>query len=108
MSAYEILDRGGEGLAAPAQVYRALDKLVALGLVHRLESRNRFIACDQAHDAPAPPVAFFICERYDRVIELAAPRLEEDMRAKAEDLGFRLDALHFEAVGACSRCRAES
>ena len=108
MTAYEILDRGaGGGLAAPPQVYRALDKLVGLGLVHRLESRNRFIACDQAHDGGAPPVAFFICGRCDRVIELPAPALEKDMRSKADGLGFRLDALHFEAVGACSRCRAD-
>lgn len=108
MTAYEILGRGaGGGLAAPPQVYRALDKLVALGLVHRLESRNRFIACDQAHDSRAPPVAFFICGRCDRVIELSALALEEDMRAKADGLGFRLDALHVEAVGTCSRCRGD-
>ena len=37
MSAYTILDElRGEGLRAPLQVYRALEKLVEFGLVHRL------------------------------------------------------------------------
>ncbi|HSM41507.1 MAG TPA: transcriptional repressor, partial [Afifellaceae bacterium] len=46
LSAYDILDRlRDKGFRAPLQVYRALDKLLALGLVHRLESLNAFIAC---------------------------------------------------------------
>jgi len=50
MSAYQILDSlKAHGLNAPLQVYRALDKLVHLGLVHRLESINAFVACQQ-HD----------------------------------------------------------
>ena len=39
LSAYTILDELREhGFRAPLQVYRALEKLVELGLVHRLES----------------------------------------------------------------------
>ena len=46
ISAYTILDRLREhGFRAPLQVYRALDKLLEAGLVHRLESLNAFVAC---------------------------------------------------------------
>ena len=46
ISAYTILDRlRDHGFRAPLQVYRALDKLVEAGLVHRLESLNAFVAC---------------------------------------------------------------
>ena len=46
LSAYTILDElRDDGFRAPLQVYRALEKLVELGLVHRLESLNAFVAC---------------------------------------------------------------
>ncbi|MCS6758506.1 MAG: transcriptional repressor, partial [Candidatus Devosia euplotis] len=39
LSAYQLLDAlRADGLRAPLQVYRALDKLVERGLAHRLES----------------------------------------------------------------------
>ncbi|GAF76572.1 unnamed protein product, partial [marine sediment metagenome] len=46
LSAYRILDLDcvrDAGLKAPLTIYRALDKLVALGLVHRIESLNAFV-----------------------------------------------------------------
>jgi Fur family transcriptional regulator, zinc uptake regulator len=46
MSAYTLLDElRGDGFKAPLQVYRALDKLVAQGRVHRLDSISAFVAC---------------------------------------------------------------
>ena len=42
-SAYALLDQlRGDGMRAPQQVYRALDKLIAYGLVHRVASLNAF------------------------------------------------------------------
>src|SRR5688572_13050314 len=52
IGAYEVLDRmarRGERLA-PISVYRAIDALVAAGIVHRFESRNAFFACHAGHD----------------------------------------------------------
>lgn len=41
LGAYALLDQlKGSNFKAPLQVYRALDKLVELGMVHRLESLN--------------------------------------------------------------------
>ena len=38
-TAYSLLEQLKEhGLKAPPQIYRALDKLLALGLIHKLES----------------------------------------------------------------------
>ena len=48
LSAYQILyDLNDHGFRGPTQVYRVLDKLLELGLVHRLESMNAFVACQQ-------------------------------------------------------------
>ncbi|HST67704.1 MAG TPA: ATP-binding cassette domain-containing protein, partial [Mycobacteriales bacterium] len=46
---------------APITIYRALDFLREQGLVHRIESRNAFIACVHNHDS-GDPVVFLICE----------------------------------------------
>src|SRR5262245_54436437 len=58
LGAYEIIDRlapkGREGLGprpAPITAYRALEFLRENGLVHRIESRNAFIACVHNHAA---------------------------------------------------------
>ena len=46
LGAYEIIERlGRHGRPAPITVYRALDFLRDNGLVHRIESRNAFVAC---------------------------------------------------------------
>ena len=51
LGAYEIIDlvaaRGPR--PAPITIYRALDFLTAQGLVHRIESRNAFLACINNH-----------------------------------------------------------
>ena len=50
--AYEIIDRMTVYGARPAPItiYRALDFLLAHGLVHKIESRNAYVACSHAHD----------------------------------------------------------
>jgi hypothetical protein len=58
---YEIIERlAHRGRLAPITVYRALDFLRDNGLVHRIESRNAFVACVH-HHADGDPVVFLIC-----------------------------------------------
>lgn len=46
LSAYALLARLREqGFNAPTQVYRALDRLLEQGIVHRLESMNAYVSC---------------------------------------------------------------
>src|SRR5258707_13480562 len=70
LGAYEIMERlAPQGpRPAPITVYRALEFLRANSLVHRIESRNAFIACVHNH-AAADPVVFLICERCGSVGE---------------------------------------
>ena len=64
LGAYEIIEELAKSNSRPAPitVYRALDFLMENGLVHRIESRNAFLACAHDHDEAAM-VAFLICER---------------------------------------------
>ena len=46
LKAYTILfNVQKRGIKAPPQVYRALDKLVQTGKIHKIESKNAFVAC---------------------------------------------------------------
>lgn len=75
-SAYTLLDQLREhGFRAPLQVYRALEKLIDMGLVHRLECLNSFVACahphEHAHGHKHGIIAFAICENCGQVDEFS-------------------------------------
>ena len=71
MSAYMILDQlRDSGFRAPLQVYRALEKLIGMGRVHRLESLNAFIACSHMSCEKGGATAFVICDRCENVQEM--------------------------------------
>ena len=68
LGAYEIIERLAPNSAgkvgprpAPITAYRALEFLRENGRVHRIESRNAFIACVHNHPDGAL-VVFLICE----------------------------------------------
>ena len=68
IGAYEVLDRlaaRGERLA-PISVYRAIDALVAAGIVHRFESRNAFFACHAGHEQRQLVLACEACGAWRR------------------------------------------
>ena len=107
LSAYGILDRvRDEGIKAPLQIYRALDKLVELGLAHRLESLNAFVACAHAHDHHEGLAAFAICESCGRVEEFADDVVEERLTAWSEGTGFAAERTTIEIRGHCRVCVA--
>lgn len=107
LSAYTILDRlRGEGLRAPLQVYRALDKLVDLGLAHRLESLNAFVACAHPHCHRTGLVAFAICETCGQVSEFSDDVVRGRLEAWADAEGFAPTRTVMEMRGQCRACRA--
>ena len=102
--AYDIIDRMAEHGARPAPitVYRALDFLLAHGLVHKIESRNAFIACSHAHDGE--PAALLICEQCGLVAELDASETVDDLNRKATAQGFTPSRAVVELTGRCAYC----
>ena len=89
LSAYAILDDLREhGIRAPLQIYRALDKLLELGLVHRLESLNSFVACQHPDCDTRATMVFAICSKCSGVSELAGEHLEAELKTLAETDGF--------------------
>jgi Fur family transcriptional regulator, zinc uptake regulator len=113
LGAYEIMDRaastGGRlaasgGRPAPITIYRALDFLRDNGLVHRIESRNAFVACVNNH-ATGDLVVFLICEHCGAVGEAASAAVADQLKAAARAAGFTPKAPVIEIGGVCAHCR---
>jgi Fur family transcriptional regulator, zinc uptake regulator len=106
LGAYEIIDALAKSMPRPAPitVYRALDFLMANGLVHRIESRNAFLACAHDHDAAAM-VAFLICERCGSVGEIPAATMAQSLGAAARATGFAPKLSVVEITGTCAHCQ---
>lgn len=108
MSAYAILDGlRDDGFRAPLQVYRALDKLVAGGLVHKLESLNAFVACAHPQEKCGEHglTGFAICNTCGSVIEFHHHKLEHDLEHFLSDKGFKPEKTVVEIRGKCANCR---
>ena len=105
LGAYEIIDRlASKGpRPAPITAYRALEFLRENGLVHRIESRNAFIACVHNHAAGAL-VVFLICERCGAVGEASSAEVTATLTSAARAAGFTPKSPVIEVTGVCTHC----
>jgi Fur family zinc uptake transcriptional regulator len=106
LGAYEIIDELAKTMARPAPItiYRALDFLMENGLVHRIESRNAFLACAHNHDETSV-VAFLICESCGSVGEISAASLARSFNEAARSTGFAPKLSVVEITGTCAHCQ---
>ncbi len=106
LGAYEIIEELAKVAPRPAPitVYRALEFLIANGLVHRIESRNAFLACAHDHEQTAL-VAFLICESCGAVGEVPAAPIAESLKSAAAASGFLPKMSVVEITGLCAHCQ---
>lgn len=109
LGAYEIIEgvAGRHKRPAPMTVYRVLDFLREIGLVHRIESRNAFLACVHQHGDRATTV-FFICDTCGEAGEAVLPGVSDSLEASARGAGFTPRAAMVEVSGTCARCAAKA
>ena len=107
LGAYEIIDvlAAHGGRPAPITIYRALDFLRDNELVHRIESRNAFIACVHNHDS-SDPVVFLICEKCGAVGEAASAAVADTIKSASRAAGFVPKTPVIEIPGICAHCKA--
>ena len=105
MSAYMILDQlRDSGFWAPLQIYRALEKLIGMGRVHRLESLNAFIACNHMSCEKGGATAFVICDRCENVQEVCDESVSLFLVALTQKAKFRASKSSIELHGVCDAC----
>ena len=110
VGAYDLLarlNRGG-GKVAPIAVYRALDFLMAQGLVHRIASLNAYLGCahlDQKSAGHDHAAQFLICKGCGTAAELESPALRRALEKAVSDRGFTIDQQIVEISGLCPHCK---
>jgi len=103
LGAYALLDElRDHGFKAPPQVYRALDQLIGLGLVHRLESLNAWTICCGNHHKDTP--VFAICDDCGTVTEHFDTQLSLGISSLSKRNGFVPDRSIIEIHGQCDKC----
>ena len=105
LKAYSILfNVQKKGIKAPLQVYRALDKLVEIGKIHKVESRNAFIACKSSSCEISKATAFSICNKCENVSEINNPKLSKYLTNFEDDTGMKYSKYNLEFFGLCKKC----
>nr|WP_233160520.1 Fur family transcriptional regulator [Aquitalea sp. ASV11] len=107
LTAYALLDRLREqGFKAPAQVYRALERLAEHDLVHRLESLNAYVSCAHPGCCQHDFRAFAICDSCGHVDEFADLELQRCLANWVKNNAFTLHKSIIELHGECTTCHA--
>ncbi|OPB29999.1 transcriptional regulator [Bartonella sp. WD12.1] len=105
LTAYAILDRlREEGFRAPLQVYRALERLIQLKSIHRLESVNAFMACSYPENCQHELTIFTICVKCGKVNEVQEQAIMHGVHKMTQDTGFQAHRSTLEVQGTCKEC----
>lgn len=103
--AYDLLaNLDGEGAPKPPTVYRALDFLQDVGLAHKIESLNAYVACGHANHSHS--AVFLICDICGGAEELHAVTTAEALTSETASAKFSMDRAVIEAHGRCRKCAA--
>lgn len=100
MTAYEVLDSlAGVGSVSPPTAYRALEFLIHLGFVKRVESLNAYLALDRGpSDLPVP---LFVCEACGQAEEVDAPEAVRELMQSVADQSLGAQHASLEIRGDC-------
>ena len=106
LKAYSILyNVQKKGIKAPLQVYRALDKLLELGKIHKIESKNAFVACKNSNCEITKATAFSICEKCEKVTEINNSKLSNYLSDFKDTTGMKYNKYNLEFFGICKKCK---
>ena len=94
--------------AKPPTIYRALEFLCRLGLVHKIESDSSYFVCSHHHhcEAETHVPLVMICKKCGKVFEDHISALEDIMSKAATLRGFNIQKMMIEAHGICAECIA--
>lgn len=112
LGAYTLIDMLADSeqrRVAPPTVYRALEFLLALGLIHRINSLNAYVGCTnpQSHQNSAQTSTnyFFICTQCSNSQEIIKYSLANNINHACEEVDFLPQQQWLEVTGLCKQCQ---
>jgi len=110
LSAYELTDQFNKVMDVPIlamSVYRILDFLESVNLVHRLKSENKFMACNHVDDSSQHQLSMFlICSSCNKVTEVNdVDNTVKSLFSQLELTGFSPSGSQLEISGLCCQCK---
>ena len=106
LKAYSILfNVQKKGIKAPPQIYRALDKLIKIGKIHKIESKNAFVACRNSNCEISKATAFSSCESCEKVDEISDKSLSKYLSGYSDKKGMKFKKFNLEFFGLCKKCK---
>lgn len=104
LGAYDLIEMVSQSgkRTAPPTIYRALEFLQSLGLIHRLSTLNAFIGCsvqEEHHEG-----CFLICTECNNVEEMNASDTCAQLKHKVAPSGFTVNQTQIEVSGICAQC----
>ena len=104
VGAYSLLDdlRKDGHSAAPPTVYRALDFLLENGLIHRLATKNTYLAC--AHPQNQHEGLFLVCSLCGETQEVHNSGVIDSINRSAGKHDFKVEHATVEVAGVCHVC----
>ena len=106
LKAYSILfNVQKKGINAPQQIYRALDKLIEIGKIHKIESKNAFVACTNSNCDISKATAFSICDSCEMVDEISDAKLTKYLSNFNDKKGTKYKRFNLEFFGLCKKCK---
>jgi Fur family transcriptional regulator, ferric uptake regulator len=108
LSAIEIEDRlrGGDRTVARASIYRVLDELNRLDLVHRIEIGHGMARFEAAHTEPERHHDHLVCDECGDIIPFRDDDLERAIRRAARRVEFNMADHEVVLHGHCDSCRS--
>ena len=105
LGAYQLQDQlakiSGKSIAPPT-IYRAIEFLLGLGLIHRIASLNAYIGC------PFPGSdhsnLFMICNECGSAAEVAHNTINGLLQSASDKANFTLQSQTLELFGLCPQC----
>lgn len=108
VSAYELialLEKRQDRKIAPLTVYRQLNFLERMGLVHRVQTAHTYLPCK--HPGHAHESQFLVCSSCGSVDEVRSAEFDVPLRQIVKQRGFRPDDVVIEVKGLCNECTTD-
>ena len=103
LTAYEILNGlRSKGMVAPTTIYRALEKLLDSGRIHKIESLNAWTVCCENHNKKT--AIFEICDECGNVTEHLDSSFTQSIKKLSKRTGFLPNKPILEIHGQCANC----